>query len=315
MFNYPLYRKFRNYVLIPLLIFPSLLFFSQSKVDLRTFFTKQGKLQRDMPKNTNPYTGTQVHYDTKIPSSLLDPGDSIYSGGFLLRRETSCSNPCHALVNHKRKFIVVKHAKTGGTTLVRDLLEPQLCDILEKRKTNVKLTCERAMRKSPWIPLFSYNVSQRVHLWEEYLTVSLVRDPFSRAWSAFNYLDAKKYMSWDEFSSDPFKLIELVDKKSKRGVAAHLQPQCPCTLDPNSGESLVNILLSTADFDSGVKVLLEEINKRNPTLEPLKPIYRYRSRGRAKPLQFSSYNHAMICKSYAMDLPKSLGLCSWDNHR
>lgn len=299
----PNYLGYRKYVLMAVTL---LFFFSQSKSKLLTAFLgiKENKFQHDLPINTNPYTGTQIHYENKIPSSLLASEEFIHSG------KLSCSSPCHALVNHKRKFILVKHAKTGGTTLVREMLEPQLCDILQEREKNVKLTCERAKRKSPWIPLFSYNVSQRVHLWVEYLTTSLVRDPWSRAWSAFNYLDADKYMSWEEFTSDPFKLIELVDDKSKRAVAAHVQPQCPCTLDPNSGESLVNILLSTSDFDSGVEHLLEEINKRNPTLKPLRPIYRHRNRGRSKTLQFSMQDHAMICKSYAMDLPKSLGLCN-----
>jgi len=170
---------------------------------------------RNLSRDPGLYNGTLWKDKTSVPPSLM--ADNIDIVPF------NCSSPCHALVNHKRKFILVKHAKTGGTTLVRELLEPQLCDILEKHRRNKKLTCERAGKVSPWVSLFSYDVSRRIRLWEEYLTVSLIRDPFSRAKSAFNYLDAEKYLTWEEFSRKPTKLIDLVPEISKRSVAAHIQ--------------------------------------------------------------------------------------------
>ena len=176
------------------------------------------------------YNGTLWKDKTSVPPSLM--ADNIDIVPF------NCSSPCHALVNHKRKFILVKHAKTGGTTLVRELLEPQLCDILEKHRRNKKLTCERAGKLSPWVSLFSYDVSRRIRLWEEYRTVSLIRNPFSRARSAFNYLNAEKYLTWEEFSINPTKLVD--------SVAAHIQPQCPCTFDSVSVEQVVNLLISSS---------------------------------------------------------------------
>ena len=59
-------------------------------------------------------------------------------------KDFGCLKRCATLVNHDRKLIIVKHAKTGGTTLVRDLLEPQLCGIFEEHKKKRRLTCERA---------------------------------------------------------------------------------------------------------------------------------------------------------------------------
>ena len=115
-------------------------------------------------KNCAPdvlYNGTHWKDETRIPPSLT--ADNIDLALF------DCSSPCHAMVNHERKFILVKHAKTGGTTLVRELLEPQLCNILQILRKNKKLTCARAGKPKPWVSLFSYNASQRIRLWEEYL--------------------------------------------------------------------------------------------------------------------------------------------------
>ena len=86
--------------------------------------------------------------------------------------------------------------------------------------------------------LFAIAASQRIRLWEEYRTVSLIRNPFSRARSAFNYLNAEKYLTWEEFSINPTKLVD--------SVAAHIQPQCPCTFDSVSVEQVVNLLISSS---------------------------------------------------------------------
>jgi len=250
---------------------------------------------RNLSRDPGLYNGTLWKDKTSVPPSLM--ADNIDIVPF------NCSSPCHALVNHKRKFILVKHAKTGGTTLVRELLEPQLCNILQILRKNKKLTCARAGKPKPWVSLFSYNASQRIRLWEEYLTVSLIRDPFSRAKSAFNYLDAEKYLTWEEFSRKPTKLIDLVPEISKRSVAAHIQPQCPCTFDSVSGEQFVNLLISMNRFHEGAVLLIEKINERNPNLTPLKLTYKDRNVKQKGGSKTTIDDYTNICGSYRMDLP------------
>lgn len=205
-------------------------------------------------------------------------------------------------MNHERRFIYVKHAKTAGTTVVRELLEKQLCAAQQLPKNKCK--------DKPWKMLFSHPVHERVRLWKEYTTIAFVRDPFSRAQSMYSYLGlAKLNITWAEFTENPMIVFSQCSKVAgcnTGSIVAHVMPQCPCTFSDDGAELYVDMLGSTQHLQQDVERMVELINQNNPDLPPLRPHSRDRNvctEGKcpAKP-QWTTETILSLTTSYAADV-------------
>ena len=182
---------------------------------------------------------------------------------------------CHAIVSHDAKIIFVKHAKTGGTTIIRSLTR-MIC-VLNHPGDKDCCKKDRCARKSvKYESLWDIPFTQRGELWKEYFTFAVVRNPWSRGRSYHSAIYAYKSeekglprVSLEAFAKDPLSIARsclnsVCYKKNPRyqlKIASHGWPQNSCTF--TDGQVHVNYLLRTENLFEDMEGLIHGIKEFN----------------------------------------------------
>merc|ERR1712048_1242442 len=91
-------------------------------------------------------------------------------------------------ISHKYKFIGIKFAKTGGSSIIK-ALKGSLCGVRFTGPFNIKKQCpdKDVLDHGQHIPDDCTNVLPSREIWKEYLVFTFVRNPFSRRTSMVRY--------------------------------------------------------------------------------------------------------------------------------
>ena len=183
---------------------------------------------------------------------------------------------CQVYINHEYKFIWIKGHKVGSTALREPL--GWLCDDHWKIPPDAKFDhCSHAMWRQ------SITTEDAVKYWREYFVFGVMRNPYDRFASAFEYIRASassgacekeiQKLSFENVCQDPY-LHTLHCALGQCWCSTHhfrhFMPQTPCLLT----ESLlpaVDYLADISTLDADLEWILENINARRdkslPALE------------------------------------------------
>merc|ERR1712183_798333 len=152
-------------------------------------------------------------------------------------------------VNPQYKFIFIKNAKTAGTTVEREILEPWLCPLQEGQKAVRDHGALRPIQPGCYNQSFSDLRSmpedEIKRIWDDYFVFTIVRNPWSRFASAMDYLG---------LADRPCKTVlsEVMTIPHGPRLATHLQAQTACMM-AESGGWAVDYIGSTEDLETDLK--------------------------------------------------------------
>ncbi|GMH43386.1 hypothetical protein BSKO_11308 [Bryopsis sp. KO-2023] len=182
---------------------------------------------------------------------------------------------CQVLINHHYKFIWIKGYKVGGTAARASLgnicgdrwkvpedssfefCSSHLTDVLAFDVDKITTDMEHATL-SEW--------------WKDYFVFSVVRNPFSRFASAYEFSNKRmpekcKKPSFEESCSNPYSHVASCERCCPQEVyfhAAHFSNQSTC-LFTQDGRPAVDFLGHTERLTDDLETILNEINNRKPS--------------------------------------------------
>lgn len=187
---------------------------------------------------------------------------------------------CNALFNPVYKFIFVRNPKVAGQALFAKFGRYCAKDMsLENAKESPNCMWTAEMIQNLGLKKLGY--ASWEELWADYTVVTLIRNPFDRAGSAYDYLLGRREEdsencrapSFEHFTATPY-VLGVQDKvygcQDYLHDLWHVQPQAPCLVDENENFAVDYIIRSEA-LDDDLQPFLDTVNanrfKGTPALE------------------------------------------------
>lgn len=172
---------------------------------------------------------------------------------------------CEVNINHHYKFIFIKGKKVGGTTMRNNL--GGICNDWWKVPSGTQMPyCSQQYHKEQ-----SLNERQLEEWWKEYFVFGIVRNPFTRFKSGYQYLDTFMRKcpkpSFKQTCYDPFIQAKICGTASCcfQGSVGHhvhhMTDQSSCFFTEN-GELAVDFVAETEELEEGLQIIVDEANKR-----------------------------------------------------
>lgn len=178
-------------------------------------------------------------------------------------------------VNHQYKFIYIKHAKAGGTTIERAVLEPWLCPVSDGEAFDVnfaKMRVAKGCFEKVWEDPAKFDWSTIEKWWSEYLVFTFVRNPWARLISGVNYVKGFGRVGDKDIHEKCAQGIEHALHNER--ACNHMQAQTPCMREASGFGWAVDYIGHVEDLDRGLADVHARISRQFPnrTLPPFPPI-------------------------------------------
>lgn len=188
---------------------------------------------------------------------------------------------CQVYINHDYKFIWIKGHKVGSTAMRGPL--GWLCDDHWKIPENASFNhCSHGL----WHQLVY--MTELKHQWMEYFVFGVIRNPFDRFASAYEYIKGmssvngcdkeSRHVSFSKACKDPYifsTMCSMTKCWCKEHHFRHFMPQAPCLL---TGSLLpaIDFLADVVTMEEDLETILSVINeRRNADLPPLQTTAHY----------------------------------------
>eukprot|EP01025_Chloroclados_australasicus_P023898 TRINITY_DN24081_c0_g1_i6.p1 TRINITY_DN24081_c0_g1~~TRINITY_DN24081_c0_g1_i6.p1 ORF type:complete len:370 (+),score=11.61 TRINITY_DN24081_c0_g1_i6:82-1110(+) len=221
---------------------------------------------------------------------------------------------CQVFISHKYKLIYVKNAKTGGSSLVNNF--GRTCNRWNDTTTNRE--CISGAFRKPGDPLQEIpNQEFAEKIWQEYFVFTGIRNPFSRAASAYSYLlgrrqefnthqlDGCQNPQFSDYCKAPYVIgmqteqNECIDNKMHDYLHVESESQCVRTPD---GKLVVDFILSMEHLQDDYENLMEVLVQREGMNATQKQYFR-----RLHSIKVPHKNAVSEQKSYAEKLYEDCG--------